>query len=60
MNRSDADPAPPSALAPLRHPVFRMLWTAWLIANTPCVDERRRGGRLMTSLTRAPVMVALV
>ncbi|MBK6864288.1 MAG: MFS transporter [Ideonella sp.] len=49
-----------SALAPLAHPVFRMLWSAWLIANTCMWMNEVAAAWLMTSLTTSPVMVALV
>lgn len=52
--------APASALAPLRHPVFRMLWSAWLIANTCMWMNDVAAAWLMTSLSASPVMVALV
>ena len=55
-----AQPLPTSALAPLRHPVFRMLWIAWLIANTCMWMNDVAAAWLMTSLTTSPVMVALV
>jgi MFS family permease len=49
-----------SALAPLRTPVFRMLWTAWLAANLTMWMNDVAAGWLMTSLTDSVVMVALV
>ncbi|HVE49761.1 MAG TPA: MFS transporter [Casimicrobiaceae bacterium] len=49
-----------SALEPLRHSTFRMLWIVWLIANM-CMWMNDVGAAwLMTSLTSSPVMVALV
>ena len=53
-------PAPHSALAPLAHPVFRMLWIAWLIANSCMWMNDVAAAWMMTSLTTSPVMVALV
>ena len=50
----------PSALAPLRSPVFRMLWGAWLVANTCMWMNDVAAAWLMTSLTTAPIWVALV
>ncbi|MCK2125252.1 MFS transporter [Thauera aromatica] len=53
--------APPSsALAPLRTPVFRMLWLAWLTANITMWMNEVTSAWLMTSLTDSVVMVALV
>ncbi|MCW7539750.1 MFS transporter [Aquabacterium sp. A7-Y] len=49
-----------SALAPLREPVFRMLWLAWLTANVCMWMNDVAAAWLMTSLTTSPVMVALV
>ena len=55
-----APPAAPSPLGPLGVPTFRMLWTAWLAANTCMWMNDVAAAWLMTSLTSAPVMVALV
>lgn len=52
--------APPSALAPLKGPVFRMLWTAWLAANVTMWMNEVTAAWLMTSLTDSIMMVALV
>jgi MFS family permease len=52
--------APPSSLAPLKGPVFRMLWLAWLAANVTMWMNDVAAAWLMTSLTDSPVMVALV
>lgn len=48
------------ALAPLRHPVYRMLWIAWLGANLCMWMNDVAAAWLMTSLSSSPVMVALV
>ena len=48
------------ALVPLREPVFRMLWLAWLAANMTMWMNDVAAAWLMTSLTTSPVMVALV
>jgi MFS family permease len=53
------DPAP-SALAPLRVPVFRMLWFTWLAANTTMWMNDVAAAWLMTSLAPSPLWVALV
>ena len=50
----------PAALAPLREPVFRGLWLAWLAANMTMWMNDVAAAWLMTSLTTSPVMVALV
>jgi len=57
-----ASPATPSssALAPLALPVFRMLWTAWLMANVCMWMNEVASAWMMTTLTTSPVMVALV
>ncbi|NMG75585.1 MFS transporter [Aromatoleum diolicum] len=50
----------PSALAPLRGPVFRMLWLAWLAANVTMWMNEVTSAWLMTSLTDSAFMVAMV
>ena len=50
----------PAALAPLKGPVFRGLWLAWLAANLTMWMNDVAAAWLMTSLTTSPVMVALV
>ena len=50
----------PAALAPLKAPVFRGLWLAWLAANLTMWMNDVAAAWLMTSLTTSPVMVALV
>src|SRR5947209_3538723 len=62
---STADPRampgiPATAFAPLRHPVFRMLWIAILASNTGLWVQNTGAGWLMTSLAPSPVMVSLV
>jgi len=49
-----------SALAPLRRPVFRMLWITWVTANTTMWMNDVAGAWLMTSLAPSPLWVALV
>jgi MFS family permease len=56
---NDAAP-PPSAFGPMRAPVFRMLWLTWLIANTCMWMNDVAAAWMMTSLTTAPIWVALV
>jgi MFS family permease len=50
----------PSALAPLRVPVFRMLWFTWLAANTTMWMNDVAAAWLMTSIGPSPLWVALV
>jgi len=50
----------PATLAPLKAPVFRGLWLAWLAANMTMWMNDVAAAWLMTSLTTSPVMVALV
>ena len=49
-----------SAFAPLRWPVFRMLWFTWLAANTTMWMNDVAAAWLMTSLAPTPLWVALV
>ncbi len=49
-----------SAFAPLRAPVFRMLWFTWLAANTTMWMNDVAAAWLMTSLAPSPLWVALV
>jgi MFS family permease len=50
----------PAALAPLRHPAFRLLWCANLVANTGMWMQNTGAGWLMTNLAPSPMMVSLV
>lgn len=49
-----------SPVAPLHHPVFRMLWISWLMANVGMWMTEVAAGWMMTSLTTKPIWVALV
>jgi MFS family permease len=49
-----------SAFAPLRRPVFRMLWLTWMAANTSMWMNDVAAAWLMTSLGPSPLWVALV
>lgn len=49
-----------SAMVPLRYPAFRILWLVWLSANTCNWMTDVTSAWLMTSLTRDPLMIALV
>ena len=55
-----AEPDPLSPLAPFRRPVFRMLWTTWLMANICMWMNDVAAAWMMTSLTSTPIWVALV
>jgi MFS family permease len=49
-----------SAWSPLRHRTYRMLWVTWVIASLCMWMSEVAAAWLMTSLSDAPVMVALV
>ena len=49
-----------SPLAPFRSPVFRMLWSTWLMANICMWMSDVAAAWMMTSLTATPLWVALV
>lgn len=49
-----------SPFAPLRQPVFRMLWLTWVAANTSMWMNDVAAAWLMTSLAPSPLWVALV
>jgi len=48
------------AWAPLRVPIFRMLWIVWMTANVCLWMNDVAAAWLMTSLTSSPVLIALV
>ncbi len=50
----------PSALAPLREPLFRSLWIAAVISYTGTWMQNVGAGWLMTQLTMSPFMVGMV
>ena len=54
------EPARVGPLAPLKLPVFRMLWTTWLLANICMWMNDVAAAWMMTSLTTTPIWVALV
>jgi len=55
-----ADAGDLSPVAPLREPVFRMLWLTWLVANVCMWMNDVAAAWLMTSLTDKALWVALV
>ena len=57
---SEIDSQVISAWSPLRHAVFRTLWTAAVFSNVGTWMQNVAGVWLMTSLTPSPVMVALM
>jgi MFS family permease len=59
-DEASAPDADLSTLAPLRWPVFRMLWIVWLASNICMWMNDVAAAWLMTSLTTSPVWVALV
>ena len=60
MSSASSPTSSTSALAPLANPTFRVLWLAWLIANTCMWMTDVAAAWLMTSMTRDPMLVALV
>ncbi len=54
------DPSDLSPLAPLRLPVFRMLWLTWLMANVCMWMNDVAATWMMASMTTQPIWVALV
>jgi MFS family permease len=52
--------AEPSALAPLREPLFRALWIAAVVSYTGRWMQILAAGWLMASFTSSPIMVGLV
>lgn len=48
------------AFAPLRHPAFRLIWTATLVANLGSLIQNVGAGWMMAELTPSHDMVALV
>lgn len=58
---SPASPPPPSPSgSPLRLPLFRALWIATIVSNIGTWMHDAGAGWLMTSLSDAPILVALV
>jgi MFS family permease len=59
-NPAEPPVASNSTLAPLRLPVFRMLWFTWLATNISMWMNDVASAWMMTSLTTSPIWVALV
>jgi len=59
MDRTNAPPEP-SALSPMRYPVFRAVWLANLIANFGALIQSVGASWLMISIAKSADMVALV
>ena len=55
-----APAALPTVWGPLKIPVFRMLWSTWLVANISMWMNDVAAAWMMTSLTTSPIWVALV
>jgi MFS family permease len=49
-----------SAWGPIKRPVFRMLWSTWLVANICMWMNDVAAAWMMTSMTTSPIWVALV
>jgi MFS family permease len=56
----NSDTGSSGAWAPLRRPVFRMLWIAAMVSNIGTWMQTMGAGWLMTELTHSPAKVALV
>ena len=60
MDRIDAAPAEPTALSPMRYPVFRAVWLASIVANLGALIQSVGASWMMISIARSADMVALV
>src|SRR5438445_1083101 len=62
VRQSEAGSAEPGAStwSPLRRPVFRSVWIAWVTSNTGTWMQNVGAAWLMTSLTTSPLLVALM
>ena len=63
MPESNTPPPPPESLSawgPIKYPVFRLLWSTWLVANICMWMNDVAAAWLMTSMTTTPLWVALV
>jgi MFS family permease len=60
MDPIDAAPAEPTALSPMRYPVFRAVWFASIFANFGALIQSVGAAWLMISIAQSADMVALV
>ena len=60
MDRIDAAPAEPTALSPMRYPVFRAVWLGTTVANLGALIQSVGASWLMISIADSADMVALV
>ncbi|HWN07428.1 MAG TPA: MFS transporter [Steroidobacteraceae bacterium] len=60
MDRIDASPAEPTALSPMRFPVFRAVWFASTLASFGALIQSVGAAWLMISIAQSADMVALV
>ena len=59
-NQMNPPADPVSAWSPFKHSVFRALWIATVVSNVGTWMQNVGAAWLMTSLTKSPVLVALV
>jgi MFS family permease len=60
MDPIDASPAEPTALSPMRYPMFRAVWLASVLANFGALIQSVGAAWLMISIAQSADMVALV
>ncbi len=60
LQKVDPKLDPLSPFSPMRHAVFRMLWTTWFAANMTMWMNDVASAWMMTTLTSTPIWVALV
>src|SRR5688572_17298788 len=60
MDRIDAAPAEPTALSPMRYPVFRAVWFASIVANFGALIQSVGASWMMIAIAPSVHMVALV
>ncbi|MGH8249150.1 MAG: MFS transporter [Steroidobacteraceae bacterium] len=60
MDRIDTVPSGPSALSPMRYPVFRAVWLASTLSNLGGLIQSVGASWMMISIARSADMVALV
>ena len=60
MDPIDASPAEPTALSPMRYPVFRAVWFASILSNFGALIQSVGAAWLMISIAQSADMVALV